>query len=85
MEAEIVECLRAARLPEVEFSEDRPVSGEGFPEGGRRKILAAMEKGLELLSRYSKGATLNQTAARSIYVPLILGSNCREFHCRESG
>ena len=76
MEAQIAECLRAARLPEVQFSEDRPVSGEDFPEGGKRSILEAMERGLELLGRYSKDAgdsSISQTVARSIYAPLILG------------
>jgi len=72
MEAEIAECLRAARLPEVQFSEDRPVSSEDFPEGGKRRTLEAMEKGLELLGGYSKGASISQTVARSIYAPLIL-------------
>ena len=72
MEAEIAECLRAARLPEVQFSEDRPVSGEDFPEGGKRRILEAMESGIERLGQYNNGSSITQTVARSIYAPLIL-------------
>ena len=72
MEAEIAECLRAARLPEVQFSEDRPVFGEDFAEANRRRILEAMERALELLGRHSKDSSISQTTARSIYAPLIL-------------
>ena len=49
------------------------MSSEDFPEGGKRRTLEAMEKGLELLGGYSKGASISQTVARSIYAPLILG------------
>ena len=81
MEAEIAACLRASRLSEVQFSEDRPVSGEDFPEAGKRRILEAMERGLELVGRYIKdagggdGSSIGQTVARSIYAPLILASS----------
>ena len=72
MEAEIAECLRSARLPELQFSEDRPVSVEDFPEGGKRRILESMERGIELLGQYNNGSSISQTVARSIYAPLIL-------------
>jgi hypothetical protein len=66
-------ALRAARLKELRFSEDRPVQAEDFKDCDKREALIHLEFAAELMAQFKTvRIKMDRTVAKAVFVPLIL-------------